>query len=119
MDTEKPKEEKGGFTLLPPAPNVCQECAVDHGLKDAHDALSLYYQMHFRSKHGRWPTWKDAIAHCDPDVRKQWEEELKKMGVWTEPESTVPDVCPMDDNRIGTTTIIPIDHGRKKSRGRK
>lgn len=42
------------FTLLPPAPGVCQECATEHG---------------------RAATWADAVAHCEPAVRQAWETE--------------------------------------------
>lgn len=116
MTDENKDIERGGAFLLPPASNVCQECAVDHEPGQAHNAQSLYYQMHFRSKHGRWPTWKDAIAHCDPEVRQKWEEELKQRGAWTEPTSTVPDVCPMEGNMIGTTTVVPIKYPKRRKR---
>lgn len=67
--------------LLPPAAGKCQECAVAHDPAQAHDAQSLYYQMSFRKIHDRWPTWKDAIAHCSPEIKKFWIEQLKKHGI--------------------------------------
>ena len=74
----KEKEMLSG--ILPPKPNVCPECAVKHGPNEPHDLHSLYYQMYFRLKYGRQPTWKDAMNHCDEQVRKMWEEELLKIG---------------------------------------
>jgi len=76
--------------LLPCAPEVCQQCAVDHAPEAAHNALSIYYQYKFYGEHGRWPTWKDAIAHCSPEVQAFWEQELRKMDAWTEPSEEVP-----------------------------
>lgn len=69
------------FYLLPCAPDVCQECAVDHEPWQAHNQQSLYYQYHFYAKHGRWPTWEDAIAHCAPDIQDYWRKYLKVHGV--------------------------------------
>ena len=98
-----------GFTLLPPKPDVCQECAVDHDPLLPHNAQSLYYQYSFYAEHGRWPTWKDALAHCEPEMQQFWEEALREKGAWTEPESEVPDVCPTEDGTIGTIQMIPIE----------
>jgi len=69
--------------LMPCAPDVCQECAVKHHPSDAHNKQSLYYQMKFHEKHGRFPTWKDAIAHCSKKIKSRWKEELQKVGAWT------------------------------------
>lgn len=67
--------------LMPCAPNVCQVCAVDHDPKFAHNADSLYYQVKFQQEHGRWPTWGDAIAHCEPGMQEFWKQELRGKGV--------------------------------------
>ncbi|MCG8514528.1 MAG: hypothetical protein MI740_10330 [Halanaerobiales bacterium] len=69
------------MTLMPPKPGVCQECAVDHHPALPHNKDSLYYQYYFHGKHGRWPTWKDALAHCNEEVQKKWENVLKEKGV--------------------------------------
>jgi hypothetical protein len=74
----------GDFMLLPPAPDVCQECATKHEPEEPHNAQSLYYQYSFKAEHGRWPTWKDAIAHCSEEVKEAWTKELKARGVWKE-----------------------------------
>ena len=66
--------------LLPPRDGVCQECAVDHAPDDPHNRHSLYYQYHFYSRNGRWPTWDDAMVHCDEEIKRLWREELAKAG---------------------------------------
>lgn len=71
----------GPMTMLPPAAHLCQECAIDHVPSHPHDACSLYYQMQFKLKHDRFPTWKDAISHCDDAMKELWTEELIKRGI--------------------------------------
>lgn len=71
----------GGWSMLPPAPDKCQECAVEHTEKEPHYAHSLYYRTSFYLKNKRYPTWKDALAHCTEDVRKMWITELALKGV--------------------------------------
>ena len=46
-----------------------------------HNEDSLYYQYFFYDKHGRWPTWMDALEHCDKKIKARWIEELTKRGV--------------------------------------
>lgn len=75
--------------LLPPKPGVCSVCAVDHQDGEAHSAESVYYHYWFYAKHNRWPTWADAIAHCTPQVRQLWQQELEQRGAWTEPDDGV------------------------------
>lgn len=69
------------LTLQPPAPDVCQECAVLHAPADPHDRDSLFYQMQFQREHRRWPTWADAMAHCAPEIQSEWRAELEQLGV--------------------------------------
>jgi len=70
----------GDLFLLPCAPGVCQDCAVDHDPTEPHNATSLYYQYKFYGAYGRWPTWVDAMAHCDAKTRTAWTAELKTRG---------------------------------------
>lgn len=72
----------GDFLLLPPASDLCQECAIRHKKDQPHDKNSLYYQILFYGLYGRYPTWEDALRHCRADVRSAWEMELRKRGVW-------------------------------------
>jgi hypothetical protein len=72
--------------LLPPPPGVCPICAHDHDPTWPHNKDSVYYQYRFYGTHGRWPTWADAIAHCDQPTRDHWERELRLMKAWSQPE---------------------------------
>ena len=69
------------MTLLPPRPDVCQECARDHDPALPHNRDSLYYQMRFRQENDRWPTWADAMAHCDDQMKAYWRSALLERGV--------------------------------------
>ena len=71
-----------GVHLLPCHPDACQECGHNppHEAYEPHDAQSLYYQYHFYSEHGRWPTWTDAIAHLSPEMQEFWKTALLEMG---------------------------------------
>lgn len=78
--------------ILPPKPGVCRECAVDHRPDQPHNRDSLYYQMKFRQQHGRFPTWADAMAHCDEHVKQLWIAALAERGVSvTMPKETADD----------------------------
>ena len=97
--------------LLPPAPHLCQVCAVAHPSHAPHNRDSLYYQMRFRSEHGRWPTWRDAVAHCDLEVQEMWEEALRERGAWDGWEGETPpapDVLPTP-GFIGTITRVKLE----------
>lgn len=71
----------GAFKMLPPKPDVCQECAVKHDPEQPHNQQSLYYQYAFWGEHGRWPTWMDAMAHCSEEIKTKWIAALKEKGV--------------------------------------
>ena len=75
-----------GLKLLPPAPGRCSICATEHEPNFPHNAQSLYYQYWFYGLRGRWPTWADAVAHCDETTQSLWRSVLRKHGAWTEPE---------------------------------
>lgn len=104
----------GGFKLLPPPSGVCQQCGVNHPPEQPHDALSMHYQYWFYGKHGRWPTWKDAIQHCTPEVQACWEAELQKRKAWTAPKSIIPDAMPTGDGAIGCVTIGKLKPKKRK-----
>jgi len=67
--------------FLPSEPGTCEICSVEHKPELPHDAQSLFYQYKFYNEHGRWPTWKDAMAHCSKEMKKHWVSELRKKGV--------------------------------------
>ena len=70
-----------GGILLPAKPGTCAECAVNHSANFPHNRDSLYYQYRFYDQHGRWPTWADAMTHCDETMKAFWHSELAKRGV--------------------------------------
>lgn len=68
--------------LLPPPPDKCQKCAVNHPEWQAHNQQSMYWQYWFyRHSKGRWPTWHDAMAHCSQEIKDHWVKELTNRGV--------------------------------------
>ena len=85
----KAVEVKPSMTLLPPRPDVCQTCAVDHQAHEAHNAQSIYYAVGFLMKYGRDATWADAVAHCAEAVRAIWRKALEDRKAWTEPPAGV------------------------------
>lgn len=76
---------KHSATILPPPKDGCQECGAKHESGAPHNRDSMFYQMAFRQKHGRWPTWADAIAHCSEEIRADIKEFLEAEGLWSEP----------------------------------
>ncbi|HHY0551860.1 TPA: hypothetical protein ACVU5P_004179 [Vibrio parahaemolyticus] len=66
--TESIKEQLKNWTVLPPKPGTCPECGVKHNPNEPHNKDSLAYQYQFAKEHGRWPTWKDASAHCSEEA---------------------------------------------------
>lgn len=74
------------WTMLPPSPDVCSQCACDHEPEIPHNQQSLHYQYAFYAEHDRWPTWADAMAHCDEETQRSWRAALRGHGV------EVPDV---------------------------
>lgn len=84
--------------LLPPAKGSCPICAVKHASSDPHNAQSLYYQYRFYGVRGRWPTWADAVAHCEPSLAAIWKEALQEKGAWTEPADGQPIADPPEES---------------------
>lgn len=72
------------MTILPPGPGKCPVCATAHAPEVPHNRDSLYYQMSFRQKHGRFPTWADAMSHCTEEVKAAWTEALSSRGIMPE-----------------------------------
>ncbi len=70
----------GGMMLLPAKKGTCPECATIHEKEEPHN-LCLFYQYSFYAVHGRWPTWKDAMAHCSDEVKEITTTVLKEHGI--------------------------------------
>lgn len=78
-------KEKHGITMLDTPPKgTCPLCAVKHDPEQPHNRDSLTYQYKFYDLNGRWPTWKDAMAHCPDDIKKLWIKALEENGVKVE-----------------------------------
>lgn len=67
--------------ILPPGPGNCPICAAKHPPELPHNRNSLYYQMRFRHENGRFPTWKDAAAHCTQEIKRKFAEGYAEHGV--------------------------------------
>ena len=72
------------IVILPPRPGACPICAARHKENQPHNPESLYYQVRFRQKHRRFPTWADAMAHCSEGIQKIWIDGLAERGVIVE-----------------------------------
>jgi hypothetical protein len=66
-------KRKGGKPCQRP---TCGLCQVEHSPGQPHDPASPAYRVGFHAAHGRHPTWTDAMAHCDYDVRLRWKKDL-------------------------------------------
>lgn len=83
--------------MLPPAPHLCQCCAVDHPEKQPHNAQSLYYQYWFAASNHRKPTWADAMAHCTEEVKAPWLAQFAKCGIDIDSPNLTGDLESADD----------------------
>jgi hypothetical protein len=77
-DMRPPSEHYGNW---PPPATHCPECGAYHEPEYPHDRESVFYQIKFKRRTGRWPTWADALAHCPPDIKTIWIEELVSRGI--------------------------------------
>lgn len=95
-----------GMTLLSPRPELCQCCATDHPEEAPHNQNSVHWHYWFYGQKGRWPTWHDAMAHCDDTTKERWTRVLSKYGVIVMPP-TEPDVP--GDGTIGSVTVVTME----------
>lgn len=65
--------------VLPPAPGLCQVCGGKHPPELPHNMTSLYYQVSFHQKNGRYPTWEDAMAHCTEKMKAHAREVIAEV----------------------------------------
>lgn len=72
--------EAKSMILIPPAPDRCQVCATKHEPDQPHNQQSMFYQVGFHLKKGRFPAWADAMAHCDEPTKEIWTRELRARG---------------------------------------
>ena len=67
--------------VVPPSPGTCPICATNHDPGEPHDRDSLYYQNWFRKKYRRFPTWEDAMSHCEENTRARFIKRLERRGI--------------------------------------
>ena len=72
---------EGRLSIPAPKEGACPVCGEIHGRGEPHNSNSRLYQHRFRKKHGRYPTWEDAMGHCSFTVKKRFCERLKRHGV--------------------------------------
>lgn len=73
MDVVENKE----FMMMPARPGLCTVCAFDHASDLAHNLQSLAYQVGFKLRWERDPTWADACAHLTVPQREAWRIAMK------------------------------------------
>jgi hypothetical protein len=82
--------ETVSFQIVPAPTGTCPECGAAHDANIPHNAQSLHYQYTFYGREGRWPTWKDAMAHCEPRMQDDWMQALIERGVDVEAGQIIP-----------------------------
>lgn len=80
-----PRDKTSTWTLLPAPEGTCSQCGVDHEPHQPHNFQSLYYKYAFYAEHKHWPTWEDALAHCDDETYEMWRVALAEHGVEVKP----------------------------------
>lgn len=85
-ETIKKTATHATLVVTPVPAGTCEECGRQHEATSPHDALSLRYQYRFYSRHNRFPTWTDALAHCPPHIRDAWLNELAARGIFPVPD---------------------------------
>lgn len=73
------------FMMMPAKPGLCEVCAFDHAEHLAHNIQSMAYQVGFKLRWGRFPTWADACAHLTVSQREAWRTAMEGKAEWTEP----------------------------------
>ena len=69
------------WTLLRPAPGLCEVCATKHEPHEPHNPDSIYWQTARHVAGEPLPTWADALAHVKDPLRQAWVEALAERGV--------------------------------------
>lgn len=63
------------------SPPVCPECGAEHWPQQPHDPTTAKYQAEFMKKHGRRPTWRDAVSHCSDELKMLAESVWPMYGI--------------------------------------
>ena len=97
------------FRLVPPAPELCPECAIAHKPDQPHNPQSWYYQTKFYQQHGRKATWADAMAHCPEEVKAEWTKRLTGIGIDIHSTNLTGDISSVDDAKTRLVAIREKD----------
>ncbi len=81
MQTGERTPSTAKLMLMPAPEGTCEVCAVKHDPKFPHNASSMFYQYNFFNEYGRWPDWRDAMSHCDNDMKEYWTLRLEENGI--------------------------------------
>lgn len=75
--------ERYGMSLvdIPTTGGKCPECGMLHDKWAPHNRDSLQYMYRFYDKHGYWPSWHDAMTHCDKETQNAWAKELRARNI--------------------------------------
>ena len=82
--------ESRTFTMTRAKPGLCEVCAFAHAEDLAHNIQSLAYQIGFKLRWDRFPTWADACAHLTAPQREVWKTAMEGEAEWTEPAEGEP-----------------------------
>ena len=69
---------KKSFTEMP---TDCPQCGRAHDAQTPHCWGDTVYMTRFQEKHGRLPTWGDAMANLDEYAQARWRTRLLSLGV--------------------------------------
>lgn len=75
------KEQYGMQMIGQTPPGTCPMCAHKHAPDAPHNRDSLTYQYKFFDMYGVFPSWRDAMAHCDKATKIQWIVALEIRGI--------------------------------------
>jgi len=62
----------------------CKECGDNHPKELPHNVTTSQYQVNFFNKHGKFPTWDDALAHCTEEMKISWKASMERVRKCTE-----------------------------------
>lgn len=73
--------DRAKLNFLQVPEGACPECGAIHHPSQPHKWGEEFYMHDFFEKHGVYPSWGDALAHCREDVRNNWRGILLEAGV--------------------------------------
>ena len=62
----------------------CIECGQTHKPEHPHDAMTEHYLAWCLKQFSRLPTWEQAIAHCELELRSKLKQKLVSWCKWSQ-----------------------------------